>query len=233
MSIHIGAKNGQIAETILLPGDPMRAKFIAENLLTDAECFNEVRGMLGFTGLWEDKRVSVMGTGMGMPSHAIYVHELIHEYGVKNLIRVGTCGALQKDLKIGDIILPLTASTDSNINHEVFKDCDFAPPANFDLLIHAFEAARQKGANVKVGGILSSDIFYNQNPQWIKPWVEHGTLAVEMETSALYSLAARSKTNALSILTVSDSLITGAVASSEQREKGFPLMAEMALSIAP
>ena len=232
MSIHIGAKPGQIAPTILLPGDPLRAKFIAETLLENAICFNEVRGMFGFTGIFGGKRVSVMGTGMGMPSHSIYVTELIRDYQVKNLIRVGTCGALRPHLKIGDVLLAMTASTDSNINRLRFSGMSFAPAASFDLLQCAYQAAREMGAIVHVGSILSSDTFYNDNANWWKIWSENGILGVEMETCALYSLAAKYGVRALSILTVSDSLVVHQAASTEQREKGFPLMAKIALQVA-
>lgn len=233
MSIHIGAQPDQIASTILLPGDPLRARFIADHFLEDAICFNEVRGMLGFTGTWQGKRVSVMGTGMGMPTLAIYVHELIHDYGVQTLMRVGTCGAIQPDLQIGDLILPMTSSTNSQANSLHFGGRDFAPAASFDLLLAAYQAASQRGATVHVGGIFSSDIFYEADRSWWQTWADHGTLAVEMETSALYTLAARHQAKALSILTVSDSLVTGLEASADQREKGFPLMAEIALTVAP
>jgi len=231
MSIHIEARAGQIAETILLPGDPLRAKFIAETLLQDAECFNQVRGMLGYSGHYGKKRVSVMGTGMGIPSLSIYVNELIREYQVKTLIRVGTCGALQSDLKVGDIVLAMTASTDSNINNLRFGGINYAPAASFDLLLKAYEAAKKLGMNARVGGILSSDTFYDNNPEWWKKWAEFGTLVVEMETAGLYTLAAKFKVNALSILTVSDSLVTDETASSEQRERAFPTMAKVALEV--
>jgi purine-nucleoside phosphorylase len=231
MSIHIEAKAGQIAETILLPGDPLRAKYIAETLLQDAECFNQVRSMLGYTGHYGEKRVSVMGTGMGIPSLSIYVNELIREYQVKTLIRVGTCGALQANLKVGDIVLAMTASTDSNINNLRFRGINYAPAASFDLLLKAYEAAKKLGVNARVGGILSSDTFYDDNPDWWKKWAEFGTLVVEMETAGLYTLAAKFKVNALSILTVSDSLVTGETASAEQRERDFPTMARIALEL--
>jgi len=231
MSIHIEAKAGQIAETILLPGDPLRAKFIAETMLQDTECFNKVRGMLGYTGHYGDKRVSVMGTGMGMPSLSIYVNELIREYQVKTLMRVGTCGAIQADLKVGDIVLAMTASTDSNINNLRFGGINYAPAVSFQLLLKAYEAAMKMGVNVRVGGILSSDTFYDDNPDWWKKWAEFGTLVVEMETAGLYTLAAKFKVNALSILTVSDSLVTDETASAEQRERDFPTMARVALEV--
>jgi purine-nucleoside phosphorylase len=233
MSIHIGADQGQIAPTILLPGDPLRARFIAENMLEDVVCFNEVRGMRGFTGRHGQKPVSVMGTGMGMPTLSIYVNELVTEYKVKTLIRVGTCGAMQPDLQIGDLVLPMTSSTNSHVNKLRFAGKDFAPVANFDLLLKAYEAARHRSARVHVGGIFSSDTFYEDDPKWWQKWAAFGTLACEMETTALYTLAAKSNVDAVSVLTVSDSLVTGEESTAEQREKGFPLMAEIALSIIP
>lgn len=231
MSIHIGAKPGDIAETILLPGDPMRAKFVAENMLDNAVCYNQVRGMLGFTGAYHGKRVSVQGTGMGIPSISIYVNELISEYGVKNLIRIGTCGALQPDLKLRDILLAMSASTDASFNKLRFGGKDYAPTASFLLLKKAYDAARQKDIAVKVGNILSSDTFYVDNPDSWKIWADFGVLAVEMETAALYTLAARFGANALTILTVSDSLVTHQAESSEAREKAFIQMAEIALEV--
>lgn len=232
VSIHIGAEPGQIAPTVLLPGDPRRAKFIAETLLDDATCFNEVRGMLGYTGSYGGKRVSVMGTGMGIPSHSIYVHELIAEHHVKRLIRVGTCGALQPDLEIGDVVLAMAASTDSHVNKLRFDGCDFAPTASFSLLLDAHEAATARGIGVRVGGILSSDTFYDDDPDSWRKWAAFGTLVVEMETAGLYTLAAKFGVDALSILTVSDSLVTHVATSAEEREKGFIRMAEIALEIA-
>ena len=231
MSIHIGAKPGQIAPTVLLPGDPLRAKFIAETLLKDTVCFNEVRGMLGYTGRYGSKTVSVMGTGMGIPSLSIYVNELVSEYGVDTLIRVGTCGSFQPYLKSGDIVLAMTASTDSHINRLRFRGMDYAPAASFDLLLKAYQAANARGLDAHVGGILSGDSFYHDDPDWWKIWADYGALVVEMESNALYTLAAKYKVSALSILTVSDSLVTGETASAEQREQGFPLMAEIALEI--
>jgi purine-nucleoside phosphorylase len=233
VSIHIGASRGEIASTILLPGDPLRAKFIAETLLEDASCYNEVRGMLGFTGRYGDKRISVQGTGMGMPSLSIYVNELVTAYDVKTLIRVGTCGALQPDLKVGDIVLAMSASTNSQINKQRFGGLDYAPTASFDLLLRAYEAARERGISVQVGGIFSSDTFYTDDPDWWKQWAAYGALVCEMETSALYTLAAKFGVSALSVLTVSDSLVSGAFATAEQRERGFPRMAEIALAAAP
>ena len=232
MSTHIGANQGQIATTVLLPGDPLRAKNIAETMLKDVICFNKIRGMLGFTGNHNGKRVSVMGSGMGIPTLSIYVHELFSEYQVKNIIRVGTCGALQPDLKVGDLVLAMSASTDSHINKLRFNGTDYAPSANFDLLLNAYHAAKSRGIDVRVGSVLSSDTFYSDDQDYWKKWMQFGTLVVEMETAGLYTLAAKFKARALSILTVSDSLITHESASAEQREKDFPLMAELALEIA-
>jgi len=232
VSTHIGAQPGQIAPTILLPGDPLRARYIAETMLEDAVCFNQVRGMLGYTGRYKGKRVSVMGTGMGIPTLSIYVHELVTEYQVKTLMRVGTCGAFLPHLKVGDIILPMTASTDSQINKLRFGGTDFAPPASFSLLLKAYEAAQKRGIKVYVGGIFSGDTFYNDDPEAWKKWAAFGTLACEMETNGLYTLGAKFNVDTLSILTVSDSLATGEFATAEQRERNFPQMAQIALEIA-
>lgn len=233
MSTHIGAKEGQVAPTVLLPGDPLRARHFAETMLENVSCFNEVRGMLGYTGLYGDKRVSIMGSGMGIPSLSIYVNELVSEYHVKTLIRIGTCGAIQPYLKVGDIILAMASSTDSHINKLRFAGMDYAPTANFQLLLKAYETARARGISVYVGGILSSDTFYEDDPEWWRKWAAYGVLACEMETSGLYTLAAKFGVDALSILTVSDSLVTGESATAEQRERDFPLMAEIALEISP
>jgi len=232
MSVHIGADKGQIAPTVLLPGDPMRAKYFAESLLEDVICFNHVRGMLGYTGRYGDKRVSVMGSGMGIPTLSIYVNELISEYDVRTLIRVGTCGALQPDLHVGDLVLAMTASTNSHINRLRFGGMDYAPAADFELLLKAYSAAQARGIDVQVGGIFSSDTFYTDDPDWWRIWAEYGALVCEMESNGLYTLAAKFGVSALSILTVSDSLVSGESASAAQREQGFPLMAEIALGIA-
>lgn len=233
MSIHIGAKPGQVAPTVLLPGDPLRARHIAETFLGEAVCFNEVRGMLGYTGSYEGKRVSVMGSGMGIPTLSIYVNELVTEYHVRTLIRVGTCGALQPDLKIGDIVLPMSSSTNSHINRLRFGGMDYAPTASFGLLLKAYERAKEIGARVFVGGMFASDTFYADDPEWWKKWAEYGALVTEMETAGLYTLAAKFKVDALSVLTVSDSLVTGDISSAQQREKGFMQMAKIALDIVP
>jgi len=231
MSIHIGAQKGNIAETVLLPGDPMRAKHIAETMLDNTACFNRVRGMLGYTGIYKGKRVSVMGSGMGIPTLSIYVNELLSEYGVRNIIRVGTCGALLADLRIGDLVLAMSASTDSSINKIRFNGLDYAPTANFDLLLGAYQYAKSHKMNIRVGNILSSDTFYYDDQDWWKKWADFGALVVEMESAGLYTLAAKYSAKALSILTVSDNLVTHVESTSEQREKDFTAMAEIALEI--
>ena len=233
MSIHINAQPGQIAPTILLPGDPLRAKYIAYTFLEGAECFNQVRGMLGFTGRYGDKRISIMGSGMGIPTLSIYVNELVNEYGVKTLIRVGSCAALQPYMKTGDIVLPMSSSTNSHINKLRFNGMDYAPTASFDLLLKAYEAAKKRTERVFVGGMLSSDTFYHDDPDWWVKWADYGALVVEMETTGLYTLAAKFKVDALTILTVSDSVVTGEIDTAEQREKEYTTMAEIALEIAP
>ncbi|WP_018662812.1 purine-nucleoside phosphorylase [Heyndrickxia acidiproducens] len=231
MSTHINAKQGDIAETILLPGDPLRAKYIAENFLENAVCYNEVRNMLGFTGTYEGKRVSVQGTGMGIPSISIYITELMKEYGVKNLIRVGTCGAIQKDVKIRDVILAMGASTDSQINRKIFGAVDYAPLANFDLLKNAYESGIEKGLNLKVGNVFSADLFYDDAAEHEK-WAQYGILALEMETAALYTLAAKYGRKALAILTVSDHILSGEATSAAERQTTFNDMIHVALHAA-
>ena len=232
MSIHIGAKAGDIAETILLPGDPKRAKWIAENFLENAVCYTDIRGMLGFTGTYKGKRISVQGTGMGIPSMSIYITELMKDYGVKTLIRVGSAGSYQEDVKIRDIVVALSTSTDSNINNRRFKGASFAPTVNFDLLSKVLKTAEEKNIKIKAGNILTSDEFYNDDPTYFKKWAEFGVLAVEMETAALYTLASKYKAKALSILTISDSLVSPEITSSEEREKTFNEMIELALETA-
>lgn len=232
MSIHIGAKQGQIAETILLPGDPLRAKYIAETFLEGVECYNEVRGMLGFTGTYKGKRVSVQGTGMGVPSISIYVNELMESYGVQNLIRVGTCGAIQEDIKVRDVIIAMSASSDSQVNRLLFNQIDFAPTASFELLHKAYQVASERNLSVKVGNIFTSDSFYRENFDLYKKLATYQVLAVEMESSALYTLAAKHKRNALSILTVSDHILTGEETSADERQTTFNEMIEVALDAA-
>ena len=191
MSVHIAAKNGEIADTVLLPGDPKRAKWIAENFLENAVCYTDIRGMLGFTGTYKGKRISVQGTGMGIPSMSIYITELMKDYGVKTLIRVGSAGSYQEDVKIRDIVVALSTSTDSNINNRRFKGASFAPTVNFDLLSKVLKTAEEKNIKIKAGNILTSDEFYNDDPSYFKKWAEFGVLAVEMETAALYTLASK------------------------------------------
>lgn len=232
MSVHIAAKNGEIANTVLLPGDPKRAKWIAENFLENAVCYTDIRGMLGFTGTYKGKRISVQGTGMGIPSMSIYITELMKDYGVKTLIRVGSAGSYQEDVKIRDIVVALSTSTDSNINNRRFKGASFAPTVNFDLLSKVLKTAEEKNIKIKAGNILTSDEFYNDDPSYFKKWAEFGVLAVEMETAALYTLASKYKAKALSILTISDSLVSPEITSSEEREKTFNEMIELALETA-
>jgi purine-nucleoside phosphorylase len=232
MSIHIGAKEGDIASTVLLPGDPLRAKYIAENFLTDTICYNQVRGMYGYTGTYKGKRVSIQGTGMGVPSISIYLNELITSYKAKNLIRIGSCGSMQADIKIRDVILAMSASTNSHINKIRFNGMDYAPTADFNLLKKAYDIALEKNISVKIGSVLTSDTFYQDDPNSWKHWANYGVLAVEMETAALYTLAAKFKVNALSILTVSDSLVTREETTSEERQKTFNQMVEVALELA-
>ena len=229
---HIGAKKGDIAETILLPGDPLRAKYIAETFLQDIVQYNNVRGMLGFTGTYKGKKVSVQGTGMGVPSIGIYSHELIAEYGCKNLIRVGTAGSLQENVKIRDVVLAMSASTDSAINKLRFNGADYAPTANAELLFKAYEVGKAKGLSMKAGNILTSDTFYGDEPEAWKKWAKLGVLCVEMETAQLYTTAAKFGVNALTILTISDSLVTGEATSAEERQLTFNDMIEVALESA-
>lgn len=231
MSVHIGAKKGDIARTVLMPGDPLRAKYIAEQFLEDAVCYNTVRGMLGYTGTYKGKKVSVQGSGMGMPSISIYVHELINEYGVENLIRVGSCGSYQPDVKVRDVLIAQAASTDSSLLDRWFDGMNYAPLADYGLLQKAVETAAEKGIQVKIGNILSTDVFYKEDPGEWKKWARFGVLGVEMEAAALYTIAARFKAKALAILTVSDSLVSGEATTSEEREKTFGDMIEIALGL--
>ncbi|MBU3182218.1 purine-nucleoside phosphorylase [Clostridium psychrophilum] len=229
MSTHINAKEGQIAQSILLPGDPLRAKFIAENFLKDVICYNEVRGMYGYTGTYKGKRVSVQGTGMGMPSISIYVNELIQSYKVKNLIRVGTCGSYQENVKVRDLVIAMAASTDSNINSIRFNGSNFAPTASFKLLKKSYDIAILKGFDPKVGNVFSSDTFYGDNANDWKQWAKFGCLAVEMEAAALYTIAAKYGVDALALLTVSDHFISGESATANERQTTFTNMIEVAL----
>jgi purine-nucleoside phosphorylase len=233
MSVHIGAKQGDIADKILLPGDPLRAKFIAETFFNDVVQYNEVRGMYGFTGTYKGERISVQGTGMGVPSISIYVNELIQSYDVKKLIRVGTCGAIQEDVKVRDIILAQGSTTDSQINRMVFNGIDYAPLADFNLLKNAYNIGREKGLNLRVGNVFTSDTFYRDNATEVNALLaKYKVLAIEMETSALYTLAAKFSRQALSVLTVSDHILTGEETSSTERQTTFNDMMEIALDTA-
>lgn len=232
MSIHIAAKNGEIADTVLLPGDPKRAKWIAETFLENIFCYTDIRGMFGFTGTYKGKKISIQGTGMGIPSASIYINELIQEYGVKKLIRVGSAGSYQENVKVRDIVIAMATSTDSSINNKRFNNANFAPTADFELFYNALKIAEEKNIKVKAGNILTSDEFYTDDPNYYKKWADFGVLAVEMESAGLYTLAAKFKVKALSILTISDSLVSKEITSSEEREKTFSEMIELALETA-
>lgn len=231
MSVHIDAKKGEIADTILLPGDPLRAKWIAETFLENATCYNEVRGMLGYTGTYKGQRISVQGTGMGIPSISIYAHELITEFGAKNLVRVGSAGAIQKGVEMRDVVIAMAASSNSSLNRNRFNGGDFAPTASFKLFDKAIKTARKLGIAFKAGNVLSSDIFYTDNPKDHEMWAAFNVLCVEMEAAGLYSIAAKHDVNALAILTISDSLITGEKTSAEERETTFNQMIKIALQL--
>lgn len=230
MSLHIEAKKGEIAEAVLLPGDPLRAKWIAETFLEDATCYNNIRGMLGYTGTYNGKKISVQGTGMGIPSALIYTTELIKDYGVKKLIRVGSAGAYQEDIKLMDIVFAMAASTNSRINKAAFPNADYAPTASFELLMNAVNYAREKKIPFRAGNVLSSDTFYEDDKDAYKKWASHGVLCVEMEAAALYSVAAKYGVDAMTILTISDSLVNGGEVSSMIREQKFTEMIEIALN---
>ncbi|APG48348.1 purine-nucleoside phosphorylase [Phaeobacter porticola] len=232
MTVHIGATKGDIAETVLLPGDPYRAKWAAETFLQDVRLVNEVRGMLGYTGTWNGHPVTVQGSGMGMPSLSIYVNELIRDYGAKTLIRIGSCGGMQDKVKIRDVILAMTATTLSSPSRGIFKEVNYAPCADWSLLQAAVKAAETRSLNPHVGGIYSSDVFYDERPDLNEQMVRHGILGVEMEAAELYTLAARYDCRALAVLTVSDHLGTGEALPSDQRERSFGDMVEIALEAA-
>lgn len=232
MTIHIGAQEGEIAETVLMPGDPYRAKWASETFLKDAKLVNEVRGMLGFTGTWNGHRVTIQGSGMGMPSLSIYANELISNYGAKTLIRIGSCGGMQPHVGIRDIIIAMTATTITSPSSGIFREMNFAPCADWSLLQAAVAAAKEKGTNTHVGGIYSSDVFYAERPDLDEQMVRHGILGVEMEAAELYILAARHKCRALAVLTVSDHLQTGESLPASEREKSFGDMVEIALQAA-
>lgn len=229
---HNAAKEGQIAKTVLMPGDPLRAKFIAETFLENPVCFNTVRNMFGYTGTYKGKEVSVMGGGMGMPSIGIYSYELFEFYGVENIIRIGSAGGYSDDLKLGDLVIGMGASTNSNFAHQYHLPGTFAPIADYDLLRKAVDTAEKLNVPVKVGNILSSDTFYDDDKDAKLAWKKMGVLAVEMEAAALYMNAARLGKKALCMLTISDHLFTGEEMSAEERQVGFKNMMEVALELA-
>jgi len=231
MSTHIGAEPGQVAPRVLLPGDPLRAKWIAETFLEDVECYSEVRGMLGFTGSHRGERVSVQGSGMGLPSLSIYVNELIREYDVRTVVRVGSCGALTEELALRDLVIASGACTDSSMNRIRFEGLDYAPVADYELLRAAHDAFERRDLDVraKVGLIFSSDSFYSPRPELLQRMVGYGVLAVEMEASALYTLAAQHGRRALAICTVSDHIVTGQETTAQERQETFGDMVRIAL----
>ena len=232
MSLHISAQPGDIAERVLLPGDPLRAKWIAERFLTDARCYTSVRNMLGFTGTYQGVPVSVQVSGMGMPSASIYTHELINDYGVNTLVRVGSCGALAPSLNLRDVIAAIGASTDSAMNRVRFQGLiDYAPVADFGLLRAAVDAAERRGIPMRVGPIMAADTFYADRPDLFDALEQYGVLAVEMETAALYTIAARYGAHALTVLTVSDLIRTGERCTPAEREQTFGQMVEIALEV--
>jgi len=232
MSIHIAAKEGEIAEAILLPGDPLRAKFVAENFLENPVQYTSVRNIFGYTGTYKGKKVSVQGTGMGIPSISIYVNELFKDYGVKRAIRIGTAGSINKDVKIRDLVLAMSSSTDSNANNIRFGGRNYAPTATFSLLKTAWDIAVAKGWQPKAGPVVSADMFYTEDKDEWKLWAKFGCLALEMESAELYTLAAKYNREALCILTVSDSLVTGEATTAEERQTTFTRMMEVALETA-
>jgi len=230
MSTHIEAKKGEIADSVLLPGDPMRAKWIAETFLDQPKLYNDVRGMLGYTGTYKGKAVSVQGTGMGIPSALIYCHELINDYGVKKLIRVGSAGSYQQDINLRDIVIAMAASSTSGINNSRFINADYSPTANFELFMKAALYAKEHNILIKAGNVLSSDEFYEDDFDNYKQWAEFGVLCVEMEAAGLYTIAAKYNVQSLAILTVSDSLVTKETLATEERETSFSTMVEIALN---
>lgn len=232
MTIHIGADPDQIAQTVLMPGDPYRAKWAAETFLDGAELVNEVRGMLGFTGTYKGERVTIQGSGMGMPSLSIYANELITNYNAQTLIRIGSCGGMQPHVAVRDVIIAMSATTITSPSSGIFREVNFAPIANYDLLSAAVVAAGDKGIRTHVGGIYSSDVFYAERPDLDEQMVRHGILGVEMEAAELYTLAARHGRRALAVLTVSDHLQTGEALPAVDREKTFGDMVEIALEAA-
>ncbi|MGP9791040.1 purine-nucleoside phosphorylase [Roseinatronobacter sp. NSM] len=232
MALHIGAKPGEIAQTVLMPGDPLRAKWAAERFLRDARCVTQVRGMLGYTGTWQGHRVSIHGSGMGMASMSIYAHELIRDFGARTVIRVGSTGAMQDHVNLRDIVLAQACTTISSPSHPLFREVQFAPCADFGLLRAAHDAACAQGVPVHVGNVYSSDVFYDERPDLNAVMTRHGVLAVEMEAAELYSVAARFGARALAVMTVSDHLLRDEHLSSMDREQGLGQMFELALRAA-
>jgi purine-nucleoside phosphorylase len=232
MTPHIRAEKDQIADTVLMPGDPLRAKWAAETFLESPELVNDVRGMLGFTGTWRGNRVTIHGSGMGMPSLSIYANELIRNYGARTLIRIGSTGAMQAHVKLRDVVLAQAASSLSTPSLGMFREVNYAPCADFGLLRAAWEAAQTKGSAVHVGPIYSSDVFYDERPDLNEVMTRHGILAVEMEAAELYNLAARHGCRALAVLTVSDHLLTGEALPAQERQTSFGDMVEIALEAA-
>ena len=229
MSLHIEAKPGEISETVLLPGDPLRAKWIAENFLENPQCYNRIRGMLGYTGIYKGRSISVQGSGMGIPSALIYYQELIRDYGVKTLIRVGTAGSFQEDLNLRDIVIAMSASTTSAINKNRFPG-SFAPTANSELFLNAVAYAKAQGIAFRAGNILSADEFYDFEPGTYKKWARFGVLCAEMETAGLYTVASQYGVRALAVMTIADNLVTKKEISADARERGFGTMVEIALN---
>jgi len=232
MTIHIGAEPGQIAETVLMPGDPLRAKWAAETFLEDAVLVNNTRGMMGFTGTWNGNPVTIQGSGMGMPSLSIYANELIKNFGAKTLIRIGSAGGMQSSVAVRDVVLAMTATTISTPSSAMFKELNFAPCADWSLLSAAAKAAEQKSVTTHVGGIYSSDVFYDERPDLNEQMMRHGVLCVEMEAAELYNVAARYGCRALAVLTISDHLLTGEALPADQRQSSFGDMVEIALQAA-
>jgi purine-nucleoside phosphorylase len=232
VSTHIAAAGGDIAPVVLMPGDPLRARWIAETFLDEAQCYTEVRGMYGFTGTWHGRPVSVQGSGMGQPSLAIYATELFGEYDVQSVVRVGTCGALNERLKVRDVVIASGACTNASTNRITFEGLDYAPVADFGLLRAAVEVAEQRGTEVTVGLLFATDSFYSERPELVARMAGYGVLAVDMESSALYTLAAKHARKALTICTVSDHIVTGAQTTALEREQTFGEMVEIALAAA-
>lgn len=229
MSVHIDAKKNDIADKILLPGDPLRAKWIAEHFLDDAKCYNTLRNMLGYTGYYKGERLSVQGTGMGIPSASIYIEELINDFNADTLIRVGSAGSLQKDIVLRDVVLAMSASTNSALNQQRFQGANYAPTADFSLFQKAVKVAENRKINFHAGNVFSSDIFYADHKEYYNIWSAYNVLCVEMEVAALYTIAAKHKAKALGILTISDSMVTGELTSAKEREQSFGDMVQIGL----